>query len=111
MLLDFSWICFADLEPFICLANLDNDHIFNLLQTCLLSARIEDECDSQINANWYKQIEELRNKIFDSKKRIQNLTQNKQLQSKTINDQVSKNATRKSNASSKRRHTDFYWVI
>lgn len=91
MILDFSWICFSELDPFICVANLDNEHISNLLQTSLLSARVEDECDPQINGNLYKQIEELRNKMFDSKKRIQSLNTNK---IKITNEQLNKNSVR-----------------
>lgn len=70
LLLEFSWICFTDLEPYISMANLDSEYIYSMLQSSLLSARIEEEQEAQINFNLHRQIDMLNNKIIDSKKRM-----------------------------------------
>lgn len=76
-MLDFSWLLFTGLERFIDMAQLNTEHVLTLLQTTLLYARIEDEHELQINGNSYKQIEHLRGKIVETKKRIHSLAMNK----------------------------------
>lgn len=76
-LLDFSWLLFASMERFLEMVKLDFDYVGSLLQTSLLYSRMEDEQERVINTDLYKQIDTLRSKIVETKKRIQTLATNK----------------------------------
>ncbi|UXI22680.1 serine palmitoyltransferase 2-like [Sarcoptes scabiei] len=73
LLLEFSWLCFADLERYIGQASLDNEYIYRMLQESLLSAKLVEEKEAQINKDLYQKIEMLNKKILDTQKRILNL--------------------------------------
>lgn len=83
LLLDFSWILFGALD--FSQIQLNKDYIYSLLQNSLLCVRVDDEKEKQINSELYKQIETLRNKIVDTKKRIQTLTMSKSNPTKSTN--------------------------
>lgn len=52
------------------MANLDNEYIYSMLQSSLLNARIEEEQETQLNTQLYRQIETMNQKIVESKKRL-----------------------------------------
>lgn len=63
-LLEFAWMCFADLEQYLNAAHVDKDFLITLVQNSLYAARQHEDFDSQVNHDVLSKIDTLKSKLL-----------------------------------------------